>query len=232
VARALCRRKAVSFEVEVFAGERYAQEVAGLVAREVPDASSVVLTGGSTAEKVYGSLGESGVDWSNTDVVFSDERCVPPHDDASNFGMAARLLPGLDGARVHRMPGEDDPRDAARAYSDEIRPLVDAGLELMLVGMGADGHICALFPGSRVLEDKDRLCAVVDRPDGMRGLTLTPPAILSARRMLLLVTGEGKAGTVARAVHGGDDPAALPVRLLAAHPDATFLVDEALASLL
>jgi 6-phosphogluconolactonase len=222
----------VSFEVEVFAGERYAQEVAGLVAREVADASSVVLTGGSTAEKVYGSLGETGVDWSNIDVVFSDERCVPPHDDANNFGMADRLLPGLDRARVHRMHGEDDPQDAARAYSDEIRPLVDAGLELMLAGMGADGHICALFPGSPALEEKHRLCTAVDRPDGMRGLTLTPPAILSARRMLFLVTGEVKAGTVAKAVNGDDDPAVLPVRLLAAHPDATFLVDQAAASLL
>lgn len=232
MARALCRRRVVSFGVEVFAGERYAREVAGHVAREVADASSVVLTGGSTAEKVYGPLGEAGVDWSNTDVIFSDERCVPPHDDASNFGMADRLLPRLDGARVHRMHGEDDPQDAARAYSAEIRPLVDAGLELLLVGMGADGHICALFPGSTALEYKDRLCAAVDRPDGMRGLTLTPPAILSARRMLLLVTGEGKAGTVARAVHGDDDPVVLPVRLLAPHPDATFLVDEAAASLL
>jgi 6-phosphogluconolactonase len=222
----------VSFGVEVFAGERYAREVAGLVAREVPDASSVVLTGGSTAEKVYGPLGETGVDWSNIDVVFSDERCVPPHDDASNFGMADRLLSGLDRARVHRMHGEDDPHDAARAYADEIRPLVDAGLELMLLGMGADGHICALFPGSPALHEKDRLCAAVDRPDGMTGLTLTPPAILSAGRMLLLVTGEGKAETVARAVQGDDHPVALPVRLLASHPDTTFLVDEAAASLL
>jgi 6-phosphogluconolactonase len=232
VARALCRRKVVSFGVEVFAGESYGREVAGLVAREVPDASSVALTGGSTAERVYAPLGESGVDWSNADVVFSDERCVPPHDDASNFGMADRLLPGLDGGRVHRMRGEDDPQAAARAYSDEIRPLVDAGLELMLLGMGADGHICALFPGSPALEEKGRLCAAVDRPDGMTGLTLTPPAILSARRVLLLVTGKGKAETVARAVQGDDYPVVLPVRLLAAHPDATFLVDEAAASLL
>ena len=220
----------MSFGVEIFAGERYAQEVAGLVARALADASSVVLTGGSSARKVYGPLGETGLDWSNTDVVFSDERCVPPRDDASNFGMAVRLLPGLDAGRVHRMHGEDDPRDAARAYSDEIRPLVDAGLELMLLGMGADGHICALFPGSPALEEKDELCTAVDRPDGLRGLTLTPPAILSARRILLLVTGEGKAGTVARAVQGGDDPATLPVRMLAAHPDATFLVDDAAAS--
>jgi 6-phosphogluconolactonase len=222
----------VTFGVEVFTGERYGREAAGLVAREVADASSVVLTGGSTAEKVYEPLGKTGLDWSNTDVVFSDERCVPPHDAASNFGMADRLLPGLDEARVHRMQGEDNPPNAARAYSDAIRPLVDAGLELMMLGMGTDGHICALFPGSPALEEKDGLCAAVDRPDGMTGLTLTPPAILSARRVLLLVTGEGKAGTVARAVHGDDDPAALPIRLLAAHPNATFLVDEAAASLL
>jgi 6-phosphogluconolactonase/glucosamine-6-phosphate isomerase/deaminase len=72
VASALCRRRVVTFGVEVFAGERYAREAAGLVAREVAEASSVVLTGGSTAEKVYEPLGETGLDWSNTDVVFSD----------------------------------------------------------------------------------------------------------------------------------------------------------------
>jgi 6-phosphogluconolactonase len=222
----------VSYEVEIFATVRYAREVAELIAREVLDSSSVVLTGGTTAEKVYGPLGDLGVDWSNTDILFSDERCVPPRDDSSNFGMVDRLLPGLDGARIHRMHGEDDPQAAARAYSDEIRPLVDAGLELMLLGMGADGHICALFPGSPALGEKDHLCAPVDRPDGMTGLTLTPPAVLSARRMLLLVAGDGKAGTVARAVQGDDDPVVLPVRLLAAHPDATFLLDGAAASLL
>jgi 6-phosphogluconolactonase len=222
----------VSYEVEIFATESYAQEVAELVARDIPDARSVVLTGGSTAERVYGPIGDIDVDWSNIDVLFSDERCVPPQDDASNFGMAARLLSQLDRARVHRMRGEDEPEAAARGYSDEIRPLVDAGLELMLAGMGADGHICAIFPGSPALGEKDRLCAPVDRPDGMRGLTLTPPAVLSARRMLLLVAGDGKAGTVARAVEGDDDPVALPVRLLSDHPDATFLLDRAAASLL
>jgi 6-phosphogluconolactonase len=220
----------VSYEVEVFANESYAQEVAEVVAREIPDASSVVLTGGTTAEKVYGPIGDIRVDWSNKDVLFSDERCVPPQHDASNFGMAHRLLPELDRARVHRMHGEDEPDAAARGYSDEIRPVVDAGLELMLAGMGADGHICALFPGSPALEEKERLCAAVDRPDGMRGLTLTPPAILSARRMLLVVAGDGKAATVARALHGDDDPSTLPVRLLSDHPGATFLLDRAAAS--
>jgi 6-phosphogluconolactonase len=220
----------MSYEVEVFESERYAQEVAELVAGEIPDAGTVVLTGGTTAEKVYGPIGDIRVDWSNKDVLFSDERCVPPGDDASNFGMAYRLLPKLDRARVHRMHGEDEPQVAARGYSDEIRPLVDAGPELMLAGMGGDGHICALFPGSPALEEKERLCAAVDRPDGMRGLTLTPPAILRTRRMMLLVAGDGKAATVARAVHGDDDPSALPVRLLWDHPDATFLLDRAAAS--
>ncbi|MGH2817824.1 MAG: 6-phosphogluconolactonase [Actinomycetota bacterium] len=220
----------MSYEVEVFANKSYAQEVAQLVAREIPHARSVVLTGGTTAEKVYEPMGDIGVDWPNSDVLFSDERCVPPQDDASNFGMVARLLVQLDRARVHRMRGEDEPEAAARGYSDEIRPLVDAGLELMLIGMGADGHICALFPGSPALEEKDRLCAAVDRPEGLRGLTLTPPAVLSARRILLLVTSNGKAATVAKAVHGADDPVTLPVRLLRDHPDATFLLDRSAAS--
>jgi 6-phosphogluconolactonase len=221
----------MSFGVELFPNERYAHEVAELVAGEVAAATSVVLTGGTTAEKVYEPLGEAGVDWSDTDILFSDERCVPPHDDASNFGMANRLLLGPAAvSRVHRMRGEDEPEAAARTYSEEIRPLVDAGLELMLLGMGADGHVCALFPGSPALGERDRLCAAVDRADGMKGLTLTPPSVVSARRVLLIVTGEAKSGTVAKAVHGDDDPVALPVRLLSDHPDATFLLDGGAAS--
>ncbi|HEV3472062.1 MAG TPA: 6-phosphogluconolactonase, partial [Actinomycetota bacterium] len=78
----------------------------------------------------------------------------------------------------------------------------------------------------------DSNCVAVDRPDGLRGLTLTPAVVLSARKILVLVTGEVKAEAVKRAVQGGETVEACPARLLAAHPDVTFLLDDAAASLL
>lgn len=192
----------------------------------------MVLTGGTTAEKIYPHLARTGIDLGQVTVIFSDERCVPPDDPASNYGMAKRLLlDAVPTGRVERMRGEDDPVEAARAYDERIRTDVALGLGVVLLGMGADCHICALFPGSPVIDEDRALCAPVDRPDGMRGLSLTPMALLGARQILLLVTGAAKATAVARAF-GEESPKDCPVRLLADHPDVTFLLDGPAASAL
>jgi 6-phosphogluconolactonase len=128
------------------------------------------------------------------------------------------------------MRGEDDPTSAAAEYGDEVRPVVEAGVDLVLLGMGADAHICAMFPGSLALDVTDELCRAVDRPDGMQGLTLTPPAVLSGRKIAVIVTGSGKAEAVRRVFHGTETPAQCPARLLAQHPDVTFLLDEPAAA--
>src|SRR5688572_8439393 len=136
----------MAFKVERFPDTFYPQKVAARIAGQLPEANSVVLTGGTTAEKVYIPCAETGVGLSDKDVFFSDERCVPPDDDASNFAMARRTLgDALDGARIHRMRGEDSPADAARAYSDEVESAAPAGFDLLLLGMGADCHIGAMF---------------------------------------------------------------------------------------
>ena len=96
--------------------------------------------------------------------------------------------------------------------------------------MGADAHVGAMFPGSPALEESERFCRAVDRPDGMQGLTLTPPALLNANKVLLLVTGAAKAETVARVVTGNEPAIECPARILAPHPDVTFLLDDAAAS--
>jgi 6-phosphogluconolactonase len=220
----------VSFRVETLPNERFAHHAAARITQTLPGARSVVLTGGTTAEKIYYPLAEADAGWSNVDVFFSDERCVPPDDDRSNFGMASRiLLDEVSPRAVHRMRGEDDPPRAAQAYADEVAPFVSTGFDLVLLGMGGDCHICAMFPGSPALTSDD-LCLPVDRPDGMTGLTLTPPAIVPGREILLLVSGKDKADAVKRAVEGNEEASTCPVRLLAGHPNATFLVDEDAAS--
>lgn len=222
----------MSFRVEVFPDTFYPQKAAARVAAELPAVESVVLTGGTTAEKLYGPLAEIGPDLTGKHVFFSDERCVPPDHGASNFGMASRTLLGAGGpgATLHRMRGEDDPPAAARAYSEEVRGAAPEGFDLLLLGMGGDCHVAAMFPGSPALAERHELCRAIDRPDGMQGLTLTPPALLGARKILLVVSGEAKAEAVVRAINGDEDFESCPARLLADHPDATFLIDEPAAA--
>lgn len=224
----------MNFRIEILATDVYARLAANVIADNLPTAGSLVLTGGGTAKAVYEVMGAAppaGI--ADLDIVYSDERCVPPDHPESNYGMTKKLL--LDPARidhVHRMRGEDPPEQGADRYHDEIKPLVERGLELMLLGMGDDAHIGAMFPGSPGLPDTERLCRAVDRPDGMQGLTLTPPAMLSAKKILLLVTGEAKAETVARVVKGNEPVIDCPARILAAHDDVTFVLDEPAASAL
>lgn len=223
----------MSFRTEVFESSRYPFHAAARITGELTDKRTIGLTGGTTAEKVYRPLAEAGAGWSGCEVFFSDERCVPPDDDESNYGMATRLL--LDFVRpkkVHRMRGEDDPQRAASAYSNEIADEARRGFDLVLLGMGADCHVAALFPGSPALDEHEMFSAAVDRPDGMTGITLTPPSLLNAKKILLIVSGSAKADAVKRAVTGSEAPGNCPARLLADHPDATFLLDEPAAGLL
>lgn len=222
----------MSFEVQVFSGPQYAREAAAHIALSLPGSGSVVVTGGTTIRPIYARLADADAGWGSVEVFFSDERCVPPEDDASNYGMATRLL--LDRARpatVHRMRGEDDPEQAARSYATEVEGAAGQGFDLVLLGLGPDCHIAGLFPSSPALAER-RLCVSIDRPDGMRGVTLTPAAFAGTRRFVLPVAGRAKAEAVRRGVTGEEPPEACPVRVLAAEPDVTFLLDEDAASLL
>jgi 6-phosphogluconolactonase len=188
-----------------------------------------VITGGTTAEKVYRKLVEEGTDWSGVDVLFSDERAVAPDHDASNYRMATeRLLSSARPRAVHRMKGEDPPEDAAQAYASEIAPFVAEGIDLAVLGMGEDCHVCGLFPGSPALAAND-MCAAVERPDGMKGITLTPVVLQACKQILVIATGEAKAEAVHRAVKGTEDPSVCPARVLVGL-NTTFLLDEPAAS--
>lgn len=209
--------------------DRYAAVVASKIGEALPGAGSVVITGGTTAAEVYRDLDPKR--WNDLDVFFSDERCVPPDEDESNFKMATDLFLGASTARVHRMEGELEPDEAARRYHDAIQPYVADGIDLMFVGMGADCHVGALYPLSNALEAADH-CAAVQRPDGLGGLTLTPQAMLAAKSIKVLVTGAAKSAALHRVLRGNEDITHCPARLLLQHPDVTFWVDEPAASML
>ena len=186
-----------------------AQEAAELL---VAASGHVALTGGSTPRTAYERASGLRDDWTGVDFWFTDERCVPPDHEHSNFGMAERaLLSRGEGAMVHRMRGELGPEDGAAAYEHELGELGPEALDLVLLGVGPDAHICSLFPGDDALAERERLAVGVETP-GMAPLvariTLTLPSVNASRRIVFLVTGEDKADAVARVFSGRRDPAA------------------------
>lgn len=172
----------------------------------------VVLTGGSTPRRAYERAAELRPDWSRVDVWFSDERCVPPDNEHSNFGMvSAALLERVDGVGVHRMQGELGPHDGAAAYERELDDAGPEAFDLMMLGLGPDAHICSLFPGDDALGERERRVVGVDMA-GMAPLvpriTLTLPVVNATRQIVFLITGTDKAEAVSRAFAGRPDPRA------------------------
>lgn len=186
-----------------------AQEAAELLAAA---SGHVAITGGSTPRIAYERAAELREDWSGVDFWFTDERCVPPEHEHSNFGMADRaLLSRAEGATVHRMHGELGPEDGAAAYENELGEFGPDALDLILLGVGPDAHICSLFPGDDALGERERRVVGVDTP-GMAPLvariTLTLPVVSGSGRVFFLVTGEDKAEAVQRVFSGPPDPRA------------------------
>ena len=196
----------------------------------------IALAGGSTPRAAYERLAAMDLDWSRCTVWFGDERCVEPEDERSNYGMArAALLDRLSGPgpMARRMAGELGPEKGAEDYERLLREeFGDAlpELDLVLLGIGSDGHCASLFPGQPALEEHTRLAVGVQRP-GLEPfvprITLTLPVINAAREVLFLVAGEDKADAVARAF-GAVPDRALPAALVApASGRLTVLLDSA-----
>jgi 6-phosphogluconolactonase len=172
----------------------------------------VALTGGSTPRAAYERVAALRPDWSGVHVWFTDERCVAPEHEQSNFRMADQaLLSRVEGATVHRMRGELGPEDGAAAYENELGEFGPEAIGLTMLGLGPDAHICSLFPGDDALGERERLVVGVPTP-GMAPLvpriTLTLPVVSSSGRIVFLVTGEDKAEAVERVFHGPPDPRA------------------------
>jgi 6-phosphogluconolactonase len=205
-----------------------AQEAAELLAAA---SGHVAITGGSTPRVAYERAAGLRDDWSGVDFWFTDERCVGPDHEHSNFGMADRaLLSRAEGATVHRMHGELGPEDGAAAYENELGEFGPEALDLILLGVGPDAHVCSLFPGDDALGERERRVVGVETP-GMAPLvsriTLTLPMVNASARIVFLVTGEDKAEAMQRVLAGPPDPRA-PGSLVA--EGALALLDPAAAA--
>lgn len=168
---------------------------------------AVALAGGSTPRLLYERLATCSFPWADTDIFFGDERCVPPEHEASNFRMVNEALLAKVPARVHRMRGETC--DAV-AYQDDLSKVFGSALpqfDLVLLGLGEDGHTASLFPGDRALDLMDRWVVRVERPDYGR-LTLTLPVLSAAKVAMFLVSGGSKRAALRALLAGTDIPAA------------------------
>jgi 6-phosphogluconolactonase len=186
-----------------------AEEAARLVAERLAEQAraggSVVLTGGSTPRRAYEIAAELEPDWSRVELWWGDERCVPPDDVRSNYGMAKKaLLDRLEGepAAVHRMQGELGRDDGSAEYRLE---LTDVGtFDLVLLGLGPDGHIASLFPSFPTLDvtGRDVLGSEAGHEPFVDRISMTLPRLADTQELLFLVAGEDKADAVARALAG------------------------------
>ena len=199
---------------------------------------AMAIPGGSVAEKLLPALVDARVDWSRVEVFWGDERAVPPDDPDSNYAVAKRGWldhVGIDPARVHRMHAEErDLNGAADAYARDLsRALGGRPLDLVLLGMGPDGHVCSLFPGHPALDEPTRMAVPIrdsPKPPPVR-MTLTLVALAGAPLVCVAAFGAEKAAAVREAL---ESPASrLPVALAArGGRSALFLLDPAAAGAL
>ena len=206
--------------------------VGDLLADQASRGGSIVLTGGSTPGKAYEHAVARTDDWSRVTLWWGDERCVPPDDERSNYHLAQETLLSrlaVPPRTVHRIRGELDPKAAADELSQALK---GARLDLLLLGLGPDGHTASLFPGSPQLDVTDR--PATHGPAGLEPwverVTFTLPTIHAAKRIVFLVAGSSKADAVARAF-GAEISPEVPASLtrLAPIPVEVFLDDAATA---
>ena len=217
-----------SKDLAAAAATRIAQELTRAVAER--GHASLALAGGTTPKASYEALAGLPLDWSRIDIFFGDERCVPADHADSNYRMAkAALFDRITIApeRIHRMQGELAERDAAaRAYEAELPERLD----VVVLGIGEDGHTASLFPGAAALrEDTRRVLPVTGPKPPPERLSVTPPVLRAARLCIVLGSGAGKAEPVRRAFAEPLDIVATPIQLAR---DGVWFLDAAAASAL
>ena len=190
---------------------------------------ALALSGGRTPEPAYRELALAAtIDWTRVEVFFADERGVPPDHVDSNYRMVHLALLSrvpLPANQIHRMEAERSDRDTAAQDYEQLLP---SALDILVLGMGPDGHTASLFPGSGAMDERQRrvLPVIGTKPPPER-MTITPPVIETARKVIVLASGEDKATMVARALEGPLAPKAVPAQLARR---GTWFLDHAAAA--
>lgn len=196
----------------------------------------VALTGGSTPKVAYEQAARQPDAFAGAHIWFGDERCVPPDDERSNFGMARQALldpiqqAGVTLGGCHRMKGELGPDAGAEDYTQQLSQASEPEFDLILLGIGPDGHIASMFPGQDTLQERSKLVRGVPEAGHepfVPRITLTFPALARARQVLVLATGESKAEAIGKAFGSGAQPSPhVPASMLVEHVSSlTVLLD-------
>ena len=183
-----------------------AQAFADFLAQKVSENNIVhiALSGGSTPKILFELLADEydeDIDWEKLHFWWGDERCVPPTDNESNYKMTKELLfdsISIKDSQIHRVLGENEPQEEANRYGEEILkhlPIVNGlpQFDIIMLGMGGDGHTASIFPHEMSLLEDKAICGVANHPEsGQKRVTLNGPVINNAQDISFLVTGEGK----------------------------------------
>jgi 6-phosphogluconolactonase len=208
---------------------------------------TIALSGGSTPAAIYELLATRfhySVDWKEVQFFWGDERCVGPDDALSNYAMAARTMLTrltIRPEQIHRMQGELEPEQAARAYEEELRRSFGLGpgelprFDLIMLGLGDNRHTLSLFPGdAAAINETERMVVAVDvDAQPRRRITFTPPVANNAHRVMLVASGAAKAEAVRDILEGPRDPLKFPAQAIAPRDgDLIWLIDKPAAGLL
>lgn len=237
----------MSIEQKIFAdpialAAAFAADFAAWVEAQKQSKITVALSGGSTPKLLFELWAKDYADkieWSRLHFFWGDERCVPPTDRDSNYGVAKELFFDkivIPPANVHRVLGESDPDQECSRYESEIAEQVECDgisipqFDMVILGMGDDGHTASIFPHQSQFLNSGRVCEVATHPEsGQKRITLTGPVINHAQKVAFLITGANKANILAQVIHKTEDFANFP----ASHIESkslSFYVDQAAAS--
>ena len=199
------------------------------------DRAQIALAGGETPRATYQRLGQEHLPWERVDVLLGDERWVLPTDPASNSRMLSETLlaqPPGSAARLHSVPTHlESPVQGASAYGDLLQQLCPGEppcLDLVLLGLGDDGHTASLFPGTSALRVRDRP-VTVGEGKGLPRISLTAPVLSAARQVVFLVSGSGKRKALQRLLDPQELPERTPARLVQPVAPVRILADRAAA---
>ena len=235
------------FQTPYDLAEKFAEEMVCMINESVKEEKTftVALSGGSTPELLFSLLGDNyakSVSWKNVHLFWGDERCVPPDNAESNFGLTKRKLIDkieIPAINVHRIKGEEDPEYEAERYSNEILTFTQSrnGLpffDLFILGLGDDGHTASIFPGNTEILNSEKICEVATHPvTYQQRITITGRVINNSSRVVFLVTGKKKAEIVENIINNRAEALNFPASFIVpTYGMLNWIVDKEAASLL
>ena len=220
----------------------FAESFAAWLETQSQEKVTVSLSGGSTPTLLFEILARDfadKIDWSRVHFFWGDERCVAPEDPQSNFGVCKSLLldkVSMPEANVHRVIGESEPAAEAIRYGEEMKAHCKLNaeglpmLDLLILGMGGDGHTASIFPHEIELLKSDSICAVATHPEsGQKRVSMTGPVLCAAKKIDFLVTGAGKASVLGEIFGKSGAWESYPTSFIKSQGDVTFWLDKAAA---